>query len=216
MIKIVIADDHEIVRNGLRNLLDDEADISVIGEAENGRGAIKLSDELNPDIILMDLSMHDLNGIDATKQIKKDNPKIHVIALSMHSERHIVINAFKAGVSGYVLKDSSHIELVKAIRTIHLGHRYLPIEISDIVVQELSSGLNGKTTMGACPLSSRENEILQLLAEGKSIGDIASDLYISPKTVASHRANIMDKLNIHNLPLLTKYAIGAGLTSVEF
>lgn len=215
MIRIILTDDHELMRDGLRNLLEKEADISVIGECDNGRDAVKMTDKLNPDIMIMDMAMHDLNGIEATRQIKHENPNVKVIALSMHSDRHIVIGAFKAGVSGYVLKDSSHTELINAIRTTHLGHRYLSLEISDIVVQELSSGLNGKQN-GNTPLSGRENEILQLIAEGKSIKEIASDLFISPKTVASHRANIMDKLNIKNLPLLTKYAIGAGLTSVEF
>lgn len=214
MIRILLTDDHNIFREGIRSLLDKEHDLEIIGEASSGRESVKLAEELKPDIIVMDITMRDLNGIEATKRIKSENPKIKIIALSMHLVDNILIQAFKAGISGYILKDASRLELIEAIRTVHLGHQYISAEISDILVEAIQIG-TGSTKPGDSPLTSRENEILQLIAEGKTIKQIASELFISPKTVASHRANIMEKLNIHNLPQLTKYAIAAGLTSVE-
>ena len=215
MISIILVDDHAIMRDGLRHLLDQESDIEVVGEADNGREAVKLALEKKPDIVIMDVAMQDMNGIEATRQIKSENPKIKVIALSMHSERQIVVGIFRAGASGYLLKDSSSLELVEAIRTIHLGRKYLSEKISDIVLQEISDIKKDTGEIGVDVLTNRECEILQLISEGNSTKKIADILFISPKTVESHRANIMDKLDIHNIPELTKYAIRAGLTSLE-
>ncbi len=214
MISIILVDDHVIVRDGLRNLLKEESDIEVIGEADTGRDAVKISIEKNPDIVVMDIAMHDMNGIEATRQIKKGNPDIKIIALSMHSERQIVVGIFRAGASGYLLKDSTSAEFVEAIRTIYLGRKYISHKISDIVLQEISNTKKDSEDIGHEILTNREREILQLMSEGNSTIRIAKVLFISPKTVESHRANIMDKLNIHNLPELTKYAIRAGLTSL--
>jgi len=214
MIKIILTDDHRIFREGIRSILANEHDFDIIGEASDGRESIKLANELKPDIMLMDITMHDLNGIEATKRIKSDNPEIKVIILSMHLVDSMVIQAFKAGVSGYVLKDASRTELIEAIRRVHLGHQYICTDVSDIVINTIHTGARG-VKVGESPLTGREKEILQLIAEGKNIKQIASDLFISPKTVSSHRANIVEKLNIKNLPQLTKYAIGAGLTSSE-
>jgi DNA-binding NarL/FixJ family response regulator len=203
------------MRDGLRNLLKEESDIEVIGEADNGRDAVKISIEKNPDIVVMDIAMHDMNGIEATRQIKKENPDIKIIALSMHSERQIVVGIFRAGASGYLLKDSTSAELVEAIRTIYLGRKYISHKISDIVLKEISNTKKDSKEIGLDVLTNRESEILQLISEGNSTKRIAKVLFISPKTVESHRANIMEKLNIHNLPELTKYAIRAGLTSLD-
>ena len=215
MISIILVDDHVIMRDGLRHLLSEESDIEVVGEADNGREAVKLALEKKPDIVIMDIAMQDMNGIEATRQIKSENPDIKIIALSMHSERQIVVGVFRAGASGYLLKDSSSLELVDAIRTIYLGRKYLSQKISDIVLQEISDVKKETGEIGVDILTNRECEILQLISEGNSTKKIADVLFISPKTVESHRANIMDKLNIHNIPELTKYAIRAGLTSLD-
>ena len=215
MITTIIVDDHIIMRDGLRGLLEEESDIEVVGEADNGRDAVKIVLEKTPDIVIMDVAMHDMNGIEATRQIKKENSKIKIIALSMHSERQIVIGMFRAGASAYLLKDSTSIELVEAIRAVYLGRKYLSEKISDIVIQEISDVQKDPGEIAIGKLTQRESEILQLLSEGNSTKHIAEILFISPKTVESHRANIMDKLNIHNLPELTKYAIRAGLTSLD-
>jgi len=215
MISIILADDHVIMRDGLRHLLEEESDIEVVGEANNGREAVKISIEKNPDIVVMDVAMHDMNGIEATRQIKKENPKIKIIALSMHSERQIVVGIFRAGASGYLLKASTSAELVEAIRTVYRGRNYLSQKISDIVLQEISDVKKDSEGISIDILTNRESEILQLIAEGNSTKRIAEVLFISPKTVESHRANIMEKLDIHNLPELTKYAIQAGLTSLD-
>jgi len=215
MITTIIVDDHVIMRDGLRGLLEEESDIEVVGEADNGRDAVKIVLEKTPDIVIMDIAMHDMNGIEATRQIKKENSKIKIIALSMQSERQIVIGMFRAGASAYLLKDSTSIELVEAIRAVYLGRKYLSEKISDIVIQEISDVQKDPGEIAIGKLTQRESEILQLLSEGNSTKHIAEILFISPKTVESHRANIMDKLNIHNLPKLTKYAIRAGLTSLD-
>lgn len=215
MISIILVDDHVIMRDGLRRLLEGESDIEVVGEANNGREAVKISIEKNPDIVVMDVAMQDMNGIEATRQIKKENPNIKIIALSMHSERQIVVGIFRAGASGYLLKDSTSAELVEAIRTVYRDRKYISQKISDIVFQEISDVTKDFKEIGVDVLTNRESEILQLIAEGNSTKRIAKVLFISPKTVESHRANIMEKLDIHNIPELTKYAIRAGLTSLD-
>jgi len=215
MISVILVDDHVIMRDGLRQLLEVESDIEVVGEADNGRDAVKLALQKNPNIVIMDIAMSDMNGIEATRQINSGNPNIKIIALSMHSERQIVVGILRAGASGYLLKDSSSIELVEAIRTVHLGRKYLSQKISDIVLQEISDIKKDTDEIGVDLLTNRECEILQLISEGNATKKIAEVLFISPKTVESHRANIMEKLNIHNIPELTKYAIRAGLTSLN-
>ena len=215
MISVILVDDHVIMRDGLRRLLAAESDIEIVGEADNGRQAVKIALDKNPDIVIMDIAMKDMNGIEATRQIKEENPKIKVIALSMHSERQIVIGILRAGASGYLLKDSTSTELVEAIRTVYRGRKYISQNISDIILQEISEVKKDSEVIGVDRLTNRESEILQLIAEGNSTKRIAEVLFISPKTVESHRANIMEKLDIHNLPELTKYAIRAGLTSLD-
>jgi len=214
-IKVILADDHEMMRKGLRSLFEQEIDIEVIAEAENGRKAVELAWELQPDIIIMDVSMPDLNGIEATRQIKKDFPDIKVIALSMYTNERFILEMLKAGVSGYLLKDSAFEELIKAIRTVMLDRVHLSPEVTSIMLNEFMQKAQHKDNTSFSVLTAREREVLQLIAEGNTTKKIASQLNVSVKTVDTHRQHIMEKLDIHNIAELTKYAIRLGLTSLE-
>jgi len=214
-IRIVLADDHQIVRQGLRTLLAAEADMEVVAEAENGRTVLRLVQELAPKVVIMDISMPDLNGIEATRQILADNPGVKVIALSMHSDSLFVLNMLKAGASGYLLKDCALEELVKAIRAVVANKTYLSPGVSDIVLRDFVSTWSTPVSSVFSTLSPREREVLQLMAEGKSTTLIADSLYISVKTVEAHRKQIMNKLGLHTVAELTKYAIRQGLTTLE-
>jgi two-component system response regulator NreC len=217
MIKVVLADDHQIVRHGLRSLLSAEPDIKVVGEADNGRAVIRLVQELSPQVVIMDISMPDLNGIEATRQILSDFSGVKVIALSMHSDSLFVLNMFKAGASGYLLKDCALEELVKAVRTVMNRKVYLSPSISDIVVKDFVIGWSPEDSSSSAYsiLTAREREVLQLMAEGKTTNQIAESLCISVKTVEAHRKQLMTKLDIHSVAELTKYAIRQGLTTLE-
>lgn len=213
-IRILLADDHKIVRDGLRSLLEKESDMEVVAEADNGRAAVRLAVEILPDVVVMDIAMPDLNGVEATRQIIAGAAKIKVIALSMHADKRYVMEMLKAGASGYLLKDSAFDELAGAIRVV-LGNRtYLNPQISEMVigdyVQQLQKGDGSVFSI----LSAREREVLQLLAEGNSTAQIADRLCVSVKTVETYRQHIMDKLNIRSVAELTKYAIREGLTSL--
>jgi DNA-binding NarL/FixJ family response regulator len=215
-IKVLIADDHQIVRQGLRTLLEGEPDLKVVAQSEDGRTTVRLARELAPEVIIMDVAMPDLNGIEATRQIVTERPQVKVIALSMYADRRFVVNMLKAGASGYLLKDCAYEELVRAIRVVLAHKTYLSPGVTDIVVREYAQG--GPTDQGASVfslLSPREREVLQLMSEGKSTNKIADSLHVSVKTVETHRQQVMHKLNIHNVAGLTKYAIREGLTSVE-
>ena len=217
MIKVVLADDHQIVRHGLRSLLSAEPDIKVVGEADNGRAVVRLVQELSPQVVIMDISMPDLNGIEATRQILSDFSGVKVIALSMHSDSLFVLNMFKAGASGYLLKDCALEELVKAVRTVMNRKIYLSPSISDIVIKDFVIGWSPEdsTSSAYSILTAREREVLQLMAEGKTTNQIAESLCISVKTVEAHRKQLMTKLDIHSVAELTKYAIRQGLTTLE-
>jgi two-component system response regulator NreC len=215
MIKIVLADDHQIVRHGLRSLLSAEPDMEVVGEADNGRAVIRLVQEHAPQVVIMDISMPDLNGIEATRLILGENPGIKVIALSMHSDSLFVLNMFKAGASGYLLKDCALEELVKAVRTVMARKVYLSPGISDIVIKDFVVGYSSADSSAYSILTNREREVLQLMAEGKTTNQIADSLCVSVKTVEAHRKQMMNKLDIHSVAELTKYAIRQGLTSLE-
>lgn len=215
MIKIVLADDHQIVRHGLRSLLSAEPDIEVVGEADNGRAVVRLVQELSPQVVIMDISMPDLNGIEATRQILAESSGVKVIALSMHSDSLFVLNMFKAGASGYLLKDCALEELVKAVRTVMNRKVYLSPGISDIVIKDFVIGWSPGDSSAYSILTTREREVLQLMAEGKSTNQIADSLCVSVKTVEAHRKQLMNKLDIHSVAELTKYAIRQGLTSLE-
>lgn len=214
MIKTLIADDHRIVREGIRTLLSNESDIEVIAQAENGRDAVKLALKLQPDITIMDIGMPELNGIEAIIQIRRKMPNIRIIVLSMHSEHEFIWKTFKAGAFAYLLKDCAAQELVTAIRRVNSGKKYISEDISDVVLQDFVDKKWHDNEASFVPLSDREKEVLQLLSEGKATKEIAETLFISKKTVESHRKNIMEKLQIFNIPDLTKYAIRSGLTSL--
>ncbi len=213
-IKIILADDHQIVRQGLRMLLASEPDMRVVGESENGRDTVKLTQELDPDVIIMDISMPDLNGIDATRQIVAINSRVRIIALSMHSDSLFVLNMLRSGAWGYLLKDCALEELVKAIRTVMREKTYLSPGVSDILVKDFAHNLAEDPGSAYTLLTPREREVLQLMAEGRNTLQIANTLCLSSKTVEAHRKQIMNKVGIHNVAELTKYAIRQGLTSL--
>lgn len=210
-IKIVLIDDHKILRDGLRHIIERVAPFKVIGEAENGRDAIKICLELKPDIAIMDVAMPGLNGIEATRQIVQENPECKVIALSMHSDKSFVRGMFQAGAFGYMLKDADSSELIKAIISVSSNKKYVCSKISSIILNELLTNFQEEES----GLTQREKEILQLIAEGKSSKEIGEMLFLSSKTVDTHRKNIMDKLELRSLPELTKYAIRSGLTFID-
>ena len=213
--RILLADDHKIIRDGLRSLLEKETDMVVAGDAENGRKALQLTRKLNPDVVIMDVSMPDLNGMDAARQILGEHPGVKVVALSMHSEKQYVEGMLKAGVSGYLLKDTAFEELVKAIRVVCSGKKYLSPDITDIVLQDYLHPAATTDDQPAISLTTREREVLQLIAEGRATREIADKLHISVKTVETHRKNIMEKLGLRTVAELTKYAVREGITSLE-
>lgn len=214
-IKILLADDHEIMRAGLRSLLDKEPGMEVVAEAENGRKAVQLARELSPDVVVIDVTMPDLNGIEATRQILSEVSAVKVLALSMHSDEQFVVEMLTAGASGYLLKDCAVDELCTAIRAVVANQTFLSSEIANVVVKDYLRRLSIKDFSPGSVLTSREREVLQLVAEGKTSKKIASLLHVSVKTVEAHRQQIMDKLGIRSVAELTKYAIRKGITSVE-
>ena len=213
-IRIMIADDHEIVRNGLRSLIEQELDMEVIAEADNGRNAVRLALELVPDVVIMDIAMPELNGIEAARQIISALPRIKVIALSMHADKRYVMEMLKAGASGYILKDNAYEELARAIRTALKNRTYLSPQVTETVIGDyVQLALTASGSVFSL-LSAREREVLQLLAEGNSTARIADCLGISVKTVETYRQHIIEKLDIRSVAELTKYAIREGLTSL--
>lgn len=213
-IRVVLADDHRIIREGIRNLLDREQGIDVVGEASDGHEVIQKNRELQPDVLVMDITMPNLNGIDATRKIIKQNPETRIIALSMHSDHHFVAEMLQAGATAYLLKDCVYDELVQAIQLVHQGKTYLSPEVASLLVKDYRSQVQQTTTSKGDTLSPREREVLQLMAEGNSTKEIADKLFLSVKTIEAHRSQIMRKLDIHNIAELTKYAIREGLTSL--
>jgi DNA-binding NarL/FixJ family response regulator len=214
-IRILLADDHKILRSGLRGLIEKQPRFEVVAEAANGRSAVKLSQKLTPDIAIMDISMPDLNGIEATRQIIGNSPRTKVIILSVHSEQRFVAEVFKAGASGYLLKDNSFDELVSAIHAVMTEGTYLCPQIATVVRDDYLQHLLRAAPSTPSTLTAREREVLQLLAEGKATKEIAFSFNLSVKTVEAHRQRIMEKLNIRTVAELTKYAIREGLTSLE-
>ena len=215
-ITVFLADDHAVVRDGLRYLLDTQPDIEVIGDASDGREAVQLIAQLEPDIALLDITMPELNGIDATLQIRDVCPVTKVIILSMHANTRHIGRALQAGAQGYLVKESAGIEVVKAVRTVYAGHHYLSQAVSDAVIDDYV--LQRRTIEHGNALeslSAREREVLQLVVEGKSSAEIAGILNLSPKTVESYRSRLMQKLEIRDLPTLVRFAIKQGLTPLE-
>lgn len=214
-VRIILADDHKIMRDGLRALLEKEPGVEVVAEAENGRTAVRLAREFKPDVMLMDVTMPDLNGIDATRQIIAESPGVKVVALSMHSDRRFVAGMLSAGVSGYLLKDCAFEELTRSISAVVANERYLSPRITGTVIKDYVHHLSTNDASICCVLTAREREVLQLIAEGPSTKQIAARLHVSVKTVETHRRQIMNKLNIYSIAELTKVALREGLTSLE-
>jgi DNA-binding NarL/FixJ family response regulator len=216
-ITLVIADDHQIVRDGLCTMFRNEPEFDVVGEAADGRTTVELAEKLRPDVVIMDVSMPELNGVEATRQIRARNPGVRVVALSMHPERQFVSEMLAAGASGYLLKDSPFGELATAVRTAAAGQVYLCPRVAAVVVKGYVGGDTGgapKTGPFYGNLSPREREVLQLLAEGKNTKEIAFTLHVSTKTIETHRRQVMEKLNIYSVAELTRYAIREGVTAL--
>lgn len=214
--RIVIAEDHTILREGLRALLSSDPDFEVVGEAQDGRAAIQCVESLMPDLVLMDLSLPRMNGMDAIKEIKRRCPEIKVLVLTVHRTEEYILATLRAGADGYVLKDATHTELVMGIRSVLTGKPYLSPGVSDKVIEGYLDGR--KTVKTGTPwdaLTQREREILKLIGEGYKNRDIADYLYISVKTVEKHRANLMKKLDLHSSSALTAFAMEKGLTTKE-
>ena len=214
-IRILLADDHQIMREGLKALLEKHSSMEVIAEAENGIQTLEIARREKPDVIIMDIAMPDINGIEATRQLKSEMKDIKIVALSMHSDRRFATETLKAGASAYVLKQSAFEDLEKAIKTVMVNRTFLSADILETVVGDYVSQLTKSEYEAYRQLSNRERQVLQLLAEGNSTKEIAYKLHVSVKTIESHRQNIMTKLSIHNLAGLTKFAVREGLTSLE-
>jgi len=230
--KVLLADDHRIVREGLRSLLEAQDDMHVVGEADNGRMALEMAAEHEPDVVVMDVAMPQLNGIEATRRLMNDQPDTKVVALSMHSDRRYVAEALKAGATAYLLKDGAFDELVTAIRAVIADKVYLSPRVAGVVVDDYvrrlpgDRGADGDASgrgagSGYDPsnafqkLTAREREVLQLMAEGYATKEIATRLHVSVKTVETHRRQLMEKLQLYSVAEVTKYAIREGLTSLE-
>ena len=216
-IRVLLADDHRIVREGLRALLEAQPNVEVVAEAEDGRMAVKLAEEMQPDVVIMDVGMPGLNGMEATRQILDRSPTIKVLALSMHSDRRFVLQMLSAGASGYLLKDCAFEELSRALPYMLSDQIYLSPRVAGVVVKDYMDHIlkGAPATISSVILSTREREIIQLIAEGKSTREIALDLNVSTKTVETHRRRVMEKLDVRSIAELTKYAVREGLTSLE-
>lgn len=213
-IAVFLADDHTIVRDGLRSLLEAHGDVKIVGEAANGRDAVKAVRKLKPDVVIMDILMADLNGIEATEQICRECPATRVVILSMQSSSESILRALRAGARGYLFKESAGRELIQAIHAVRAGHRYLSAKVSDQVVGAfLKQEEPYRDPLSV--LSRREREVLQLVVEGRTSAEIAGTLFLSVKTVETYRSRLMKKLGIGDIPGLIKFAIQHGLTSLE-
>ncbi len=216
-IRVLLADDHELVRKGIRSLLEATGRVEVVAEAHDGREALRLIRAQDPEVVLMDIAMPGLNGLDATARAVRDTPSLPVIILSMHATKEYVIEALRAGASGYVLKNAPVEELEQAIRAVHRGEKYLTPAISGQLMESFVEQSRRPARDGAegseGTLTSRQREVLQLIAEGRSTREIAEALHLSVKTVETHRMQIMTRLNIHDVAGLVRYAIRAGLIS---
>ena len=212
-IKVFLADDHSVVREGLKLLLETEPDIKVVGDAANGRDAVSKIAKLRPDVVIMDISMPELNGIEATRRIVEVCPYAKVVILSMYSTAEHIFQAFHAGAYGYILKESAGSEVVKGVRSVNAGRRYLSEKISDIMIDDYIIRRRVEETKSPLARLSRR-EILQLIAEGKTSLEISVILFVSPKTIETYRSRLMHKLDINDLPNLVKFAIQHGLTSL--
>lgn len=216
-IKVLIVDDHGILRSGVKLIIDQTEDMEIVGQACDGHEGIELARKLKPDVVLMDISMPGLNGIDATKEIVRENPDIKVLALSAYCNRRFVRDMLKAGVSGYALKDAMADELVYAIKSVHAGRRYLSEKVAKLVVDDYAQGGTSDSVKELLDkLTTRERELLQLIAENKTTKEAAKLLHVSVKTIEARRLNTIKKLGVSGIAELTKIAIREGLTSIDF
>jgi DNA-binding NarL/FixJ family response regulator len=213
MIRVLLADDHAVVRDGLRALLEAQPGIEVVGDVSNGREAVREAQRLLPDVVVMDIAMPGLNGIEATLQIQEVSPPPRILILSMHSTTEHIFRALQAGARGYLLKDSAGKEVVEAVRVVHAGRRYLSQKIAATVIDDYIAERHRTSPLDS--LSRRERQILQLIAEGKTSAEVGAMLFLSPKTVDTYRSRMMHKLGIGDLPKLVKFAIQNGITQLD-
>ena len=213
--RILLVDDHQMMRDGLRALLANHEGLEVVGEASDGRGAIEAAAAHQPDVVVMDLGMPDMNGIEATKRILKEQPDCRVIALSTHSDKRYVLNMIAAGASAYVLKEAAAAELLRAVNAVQGGEHYLSPQITGVVLEPVLGRTPKKRNGTYELLGAREREVLQLLAEGLTSKEIAARLELSTKTIETHRRNISQKLGLRSIAELTKYAVREGMTSLD-
>jgi len=213
MIRVLLADDHAVVRDGLRALLEAQPGIEVVGDVSNGRDAVREAQRLLPDVVVMDIAMPGLNGIEATLQIQESSRSPRILILSMHSTTEHIFRALQAGARGYLLKDSAGKEVVEAVRVVHAGRRYLSQKIAATVIDDYIAERHRTSPLDS--LSRRERQILQLIAEGKTSAEVGAMLFLSPKTVDTYRSRMMHKLNIGDLPNLVKFAIQNGITQLD-
>ena len=211
MIKLILADDHQVVRKGFKALLSIEPDLEIVGEAGDGYEALKLTEELQPDVLVLDLMMSGINGLEVTRQLNKKPGHTAIIILSMHSNEAYVLEALRSGAKAYVLKESPSEELVRAIHEVYCGRRYLSSSLTERVIEAYTKNTEAQAIDPYDQLTSREKEILQLAAQGHTNNMIASRFFISPRTVETHRTNFMRKLNLHNHSQLIQFAIRHGL-----
>jgi len=210
-----LVDDHAIIREGLRSLLEKQPDMEVLADTDEGRKAVELVREKMPEVVIMDVTMAGLNGIEATRLITTEFPEVKIVALSIHSQRRFIADMLSAGAAGYILKECLFDELVQAIQTVAAGGRYLSPRIADVVVEDYVKRLSSTTDSPLSALTGREREVLQLVAEGKSTKQIALELHVSTKTIEANRRQIMEKLNVHSVAELTKCAVREGLTTLD-
>ncbi len=211
MINIILADDHQVVRKGLKALLSAEQDFNIVGEAGDGLETVKLVEQLQPDVLILDLMMAGINGLEVTRQLNKKNPRTGIVILSMHSNEAYVLEALRSGARAYILKESPPEELVRAIREVSSGRRYLSSPLTERAIEAYTQRTEVKPMDPYEQLTTREREILQLTAQGRTNAEIAARLYISPRTVETHRTNLMRKLELHNHAQLIQFAIQHGI-----
>lgn len=210
-IKILLADDHPIVRTGIKNALADQKSIEVVGEVSNGAQALKKAKELSPDIVLMDISMPGMGGLEAAQRVRASLPKVKVLVFTMHDNKEYVLEIIRSGASGYVLKDTSTLELVRAIETVYNGGTFFSSKVSQFLLDQYVKKVAAGDERSEDALTKREQEVLVLVAKGKSNKEIATELNVSTRTVETHREKIMKKLNVHSVAEMTQHAISRGL-----
>jgi DNA-binding NarL/FixJ family response regulator len=213
MIRVLLADDHAVVRHGLRVLLEAQADIDVVGDVANGRELLRQAQQLKPDVVLLDIAMPEMNGIEATLQMRDSYPSTQILILSMHATTEHIFRALQAGARGYLLKDSAGAEVVDAVRAVHAGRRYLSQKITATVIDDYIAERHCASPLES--LSRRERQILQLIVEGKSSAEVGAMLFLSPKTVDTYRSRMMRKLGVSDLANLVKFAIQHGVTQLD-